>query len=118
MGTAIYGSYDELVLELSMTDRLRNGLAPRTVRVKLDDVVHARPADPADLVSFAGERVLRVGRIRQGRRVVVLDLATADGGPDVDRILVAVHDPDAAVAGLHRSGIGRSGRRGATVVAA
>jgi hypothetical protein len=105
MGTAIYGSYDELVFELSMGDRLRNVMPPKKVRVKLDDVVHVRAADPAHLVSWDGERVLRIGRARDGRKVVVLELAGRSCG--YDRIVVTVDDADDAVAGLRRSGIGR-----------
>ena len=105
MGTAIYGSYDELVFELSFGDRLRNGMAPRTVRVHVDDVVRVHAADPRDLVSWDGERVLRIGRVRRGERVVVLDVR-----PDsaYDRIVVAGDsaDADASVADLHRRGIG------------
>ena len=105
MGTAIYGSYDELVFELSIGDRFRNGMAPRTVRMHLVDIVHVRSADPAHLVTWPGERLLRIGRPRDRRRVVVLEL----GGPSAgyDRIVVNVDDADEAVAGLHRSGIGR-----------
>jgi hypothetical protein len=106
MGTAIYGSYDELVFELSVGDRLRTGVTARTVRVKLDDVTHVWAADPADLVSYAGERVLRIGRVRAGRRVVVLEVLRGRSCA-FDRILVANDEADAAVAGLHRSGIGR-----------
>ena len=106
MGTTIYGSHDDLVFELSWWDRVRAGLSVRTLRVKLDDVVQVRSADPADLVTWPGERVLRLGRERDGRRVVVFELIAhvADGG--YDRIIAAGDDADDVVAGLHRSGIG------------
>jgi hypothetical protein len=113
MGTSIYGSHDELVFELSIADRLRNGLAPRVVRVKLDDIVDAHPADPAHLVSWAGERALWIGRVgRTTERVLVLELVHTAGG--YDRVVVVAADADDAVSGLHRSGIGR---RGAPVAA-
>ena len=106
MGTAIYGSFDELVFELSFGDRFRNGFAPKTVRVHLGDVVRVHAADPADHVSWAGELVLRIGRIRAGHRAVVLDLADVTGDDGYDRIVIADTDADEAVADLHRRGIG------------
>ena len=106
MGTAIYGSYDELVIELSIPDRYRNATAVRTHRVKLDDIVRVHAADPADLVSWEGERVLRIGRLWRGERALVLEVSAPDPG-SYDRILVASKDADDAVAGLLRSGIGR-----------
>ena len=105
MGTAIYGSYDELVFELSIGDRYRNGTAVRTHRVKVDDIVRVHAADPADLVSWDGERVLRIGRLWRGELAVVLEVAAQKPG-SYDRILIASKDAEDAVAGLQRSGIG------------
>jgi hypothetical protein len=105
MGTSIYGSHDELVFELSIADRLRNGLAPRSVRVKLDDICTAHAADPTHLVSWEGQRALWIGRARRTTdRVLVLELVRTAGS--YDRIVVCTGDPDAAVRGLHRGGIG------------
>jgi hypothetical protein len=104
MGTSIYGRQDELVFELSIADRLRNGRAPSTLRVKLEDIARTRAADPDHLVSWEGERVLRIGRPKDGRKVVVLELTGERTG--YDRIIAVADDADDAVAGLHRSGIG------------
>ena len=101
MGTNIYGSYDELVIELSGLDLVRAGR--REVRVRVDDVWHVRAADPRTLVRWEGERLLRVGRRRGTEPVLVLDL-----GPDAafDRIVVGLDDAEQLAADLHRSGIG------------
>ena len=105
MGTNIYGSYDELVVELRGLDRWKAG--HREVRVGIDDVWAVRAADPASLVSFAGERVLRVGARRRGAPVLVLDLAPR---AEFDRIVVGLADAVDAAEGLRRSGIGASDR--------
>ena len=104
MGTNIYGSYDSLVIELSGLDALRAGR--REVRVTIDDVLQVRSADVGDLVTWDGERVLRLGR-RRGRRVLVLDLA---GAASCDRVVVACDDADATAEELQRWGIGAAGR--------
>src|SRR4051794_6490906 len=103
MGTAIYGSHDELVFELGIVDWLRNVMPTRRVRVKLDDIVRVHAADADHLVTWDGERVLRVGRPRDDRRVVVFELGGESG---YDRVIAVADDADDAVAGLHRSGIG------------
>jgi len=101
MGTNIYGSHDELVIELRGRDRLRAG--QREVRVKVDDVWRVRSADGRTLVSCEGERIFRAGRRGGDRTVLVLDLAPRAA---FDRLVLAVPDADAAAANLHRSGIG------------
>ena len=101
MGTNIYGSYDELVIELRGADRWRTGRGE--VRVALDDVSRVRTADPRTLVSWDGERVLRAGRVRAGAPVLVLELAPE---APFDRVVVGLPDADATAADLHRSGIG------------
>ena len=100
MGTNIYGSYDELVIELRGLDRWLSGRAE--VRVKVGDVWQVRSADLRTLVPWGGERVFRAGRGGRGT-VVVLDLAPQAA---FDRLVVAVPDADAVVADLHRCGIG------------
>ena len=101
MGTNIYGSHDELVVELRGIDRWLTGR--REVRFKVDDVrrVHAAPA--AAVVTARGERAFRAGRGGHRGAVVVLDLAPQAA---FDRVIVAVPDAAAVVADLHRSGIG------------
>ena len=100
MGTNIYGSYDELVIELHGLDGWRS--RRRELRVRVDDVWQVRSADPHTLVSFDGERVLRLGR-PHGGRVVVLDLVP---GAALDRIVVGLEDADVVAADLARWGVG------------
>ena len=100
MGTNIYGSYDELVIELRGLDRWLTGR--QEVRLRVDDVWQVRSADLRTLVSWDGERIFRAGRGGRGT-VLVLDLAPQAA---FDRVVVAVPDADAVVAELHRSGIG------------
>jgi hypothetical protein len=97
----MYGRYDELVIELWGWDRLRTGRSE--VRVKVDDVLHVRAAAPADLVSVAGERVLRAGS-RRADPALVLDLADA---ADFDRIVLGIADAEHLAAELVQWGIGR-----------
>ena len=101
MGTNIYGSYGSLVIELSGLDRLLTGR--REVRVKVEDVWRARSAPAAAVASGDGERVFRAGRGSRDGTVLVLDLAPVAA---FDRVVLSVPDADAAVADLHRSGIG------------
>jgi hypothetical protein len=101
MGTNVYGSYDQLVIELGGLDRWKAGR--REVRIALDDVWSVRAADPRDLVTFAGERVLRVGRRHGGAPVLVLDLSPS---AELDRIVVATPEADDLAEGLRRSGVG------------
>ena len=101
MGTNIYGSHDELVIELWGIDRWLTGR--HEVRVKVDDVRTVDSAPAAALVSRHGQRVFRAGRVGRGGTVLVLDLAPWAA---YDRIVVAVPDADAAVSDLHRSSIG------------
>ena len=100
MGTNIYGTYDELVIELRGLDRWLTGR--REVRVKVEDVRRVRTAALRTIESMDGARLFRAGRGGNGT-VIVLDLATQ---AEFDRLVLAV--PDAAVveADLHRSGIG------------
>ena len=102
MGTNIYGSYDSLVIELRGLDRWRTGR--REVRVAVDDVWRVRSADPRTLVSWDGERVLRAGRLRDGVPALVLDLAP--GTPELDRVVLGLHDAEQLAADLRRWGVG------------
>jgi hypothetical protein len=97
MGTNVYGSYDQLVIELGGLDRWKAGR--REVRIALDDVWSVRAADPRDLVTFAGERVLRVGRRNGGAPVLVLATPeAADLAEGLRRSGVGVHDRPLAAA--------------------
>ena len=100
MGTNIYGSHDELVIELWGVDRWLTGR--REVRVKLVDVRRVCSAPAAAVVVSDGERVFRAGRGGRGT-VLVLELAPVAA---FDRLVLAVADAEAAAADLHRSGIG------------
>ena len=101
MGTNIYGSYDELVIELWGLDRLLTGR--REVRVKVEDVRRVRSAPVAAVTSADGKRVFRAGRGGRDGAVLVLELASVAA---FDRVVLAVPDPDATAAELLRSGIG------------
>ena len=101
MGTNIYGSYDELVIELHGLDRWLTGR--REVRMKVDDVWRVRAAPAAAIASGEGERIFRAGRGGRGGTVLVLDLTP---WAEFDRLVLAVPDAEAAAADLHRSGIG------------
>ena len=105
MGTNIYGSYDELVIELGGLDRWRTGR--QEVRIAVDDVWSVRVTAPANLVSLPGERVLRTRSRRSAAPVLVLDLAPT---AEYDRIVVASPDADEVAAWLRRSGIGAHDR--------
>ena len=102
MGTSLYGRYDELVIELRGWDRLRAGRPE--VRVKVDDVLRVRAASGDDLVSIAGERVLRVGS-RRAEPVLVLDLAE---GAAFDRIVLGIVGAEGIAAEHVRWGVGRA----------
>ena len=82
MGTTIYGSYDQLIVERSGLDRLLHGLRGRRRR---------RTAVP----------IARIRAVRAERgRVVVLDL------DDGQRVEVEQRDADAVAADLVRCGVG------------
>ena len=101
MGINIYGTYDELVVELWGIDRLLTGR--REVRVKVEDVRQVRSAPAAAVVTGDRERAFRAGRGGRDGTVLVLDLAP---GAAFDRVVLALSDADATAADLHRSGIG------------
>ena len=96
----MYGTYDELVIELHGLDRWLTGR--REVRVKVDDVLRVRVA-PAAVAAREGERVFRAGGGGRAGTALVLDLAPWAA---FDRLVLGVPDPEAAAADLHRSGIG------------
>ena len=100
MGIEIYGTYDELVVELHGLDRLLTGR--RAVRVKVEDVRRVRVATAA-VAASDGERVFRAGGGGREGAVLVLDLAPWAA---FDRLVLGVPDAEAAAADLHRSGIG------------
>ena len=80
MGTTIYGSYDQLIIERRGIARLLHGGLRRRLAVPI-----AR---------------IRTVRAERGGRVVVLDI---DGG---ERVEVEQHDADAVAADLVRCGVG------------
>ena len=103
MGTTIYGSYDQLVIEVSGVTRLRphaNGLTPKRVLVPVDLISNVRSAPAGRRSQSSADVVIEVGSSK--KPAVVIELV---GGSEY---VVHVDDADEVAADLTRRGVGNS----------
>ena len=103
MGTTIYGSYDQLVIEVSGVTRLRphaNGMTPKRILVPVDLISSVRSAPAGRRSKSSANLVTEVGS--PNKRAVVIEVV---GGGEY---VVHVDDADEVAADLTRRGVGNS----------